>query len=70
MKINAGNTDRFIRAVAGIVLALIVLLFPMGTIARGVISVVAGIALLTALGGFCPLYTLLGWNTCRKNAPR
>ncbi|MBF0281383.1 MAG: DUF2892 domain-containing protein, partial [Zetaproteobacteria bacterium] len=24
------------------------------------------VPLLTALVGFCPLYPLLGWNTCAK----
>ncbi len=59
MKSNVGGLDRILRIVAGLV--LIALAFT-GTIgAWGWIGIVP---LATALFGFCPLYTVLGLNTC------
>lgn len=59
MKSNVGGLDRILRIVAGLV--LIALAFT-GTIgAWGWIGIVP---LGTALFGFCPLYTVLGLNTC------
>lgn len=59
MKVNVGGIDRILRIVVGIVL---IALAAMGTIGWwGWIGVVP---LLTGLFKFCPLYTLLGMNTC------
>lgn len=61
---NMGGTDRFIR----IIVAIIALtLYFTGTITGtvGIIAlVVAGIFLLTSFVSFCPLYSILGLNTC------
>jgi hypothetical protein len=59
MKINLGGLDRILRIVAG--LALI------GLTLAGVIGVWGwlGVVLVaTAAVGFCPIYTVLGLNTC------
>jgi membrane-associated protease RseP (regulator of RpoE activity) len=59
MKINVGNVDRILRIVAGIVLITLAatgLFTPWGWI--GVVP------LLTGIFNFCPVYTLLGMNTC------
>lgn len=66
MKINVGNLDRVIRLVVGVVLAV---LFFNGTAtgALGIASLVVGIILiLTALFKFCPIYRVLGLNTCPR----
>ena len=61
MKANEGGVDRALRVIAG--LALIALAF-LGTVgAWGYIGVVP---LLTGAIGFCPVYPLLGINTCKK----
>lgn len=61
---NMGGTDRFIR----IIVAIIALtLYFTGTITGtvGIIAlVVAGIFLLTSFVSICPLYSILGLNTC------
>jgi len=59
MKLNVGGLDRSFRIAAGLVL---VGLAATGTVgAWGWIGVVP---LLTGAVGFCPVYPLLGLNTC------
>ena len=56
---NVGGIDRLLRIFAGLVLIGLAL---MGTIGWwGFIGVVP---LVTAAIGYCPLYSLLGMNTC------
>jgi len=64
MKKNMGNLDRIVRVILSIVFAV---LFFTGTIsgAMGMLLLVAGgVFLATSVISFCPLYTLLGINTC------
>lgn len=59
-----GSADRIIRLIIAAVLGF---LFYNGTITGtlGIVAVVAaGIFALTSLVSFCPLYPLLGINTC------
>ena len=59
-----GNADRIIR----ITLAVIVVFLYYNNTITGtmgiVLLVLAGIFVLTSLIGFCPLYKLVGLNTC------
>ncbi len=59
MNANVGGIDRVLRAVVGIVLIAIVFVGPQTP--WGWVGLVP---LLTAVVGFCPLYTVLGLNTC------
>ena len=59
MKPNIGTIDRALRVMAGIVLISLVFVGPQTPF--GWIGVVP---LLTGLVGWCPVYTLLGLNTC------
>ena len=65
MMSNMGTTDRIIRAVIGIALALL----PLFDVVSGALAVVlyigAAIMLATAAVSFCPLYRLFGWSTSR-----
>lgn len=56
---NVGGVDKWLRLVAGIVVLALGLFGPLGW--WGLIGLVP---LGTALAGFCPVYTLLGLNTC------
>jgi hypothetical protein len=58
-KTNEGTLDRALRVIAGIVLISLVFVGPQTPF--GWIGVVP---LLTGLAGWCPVYTLLGLNTC------
>jgi hypothetical protein len=65
MKINEGGLDRTLRVVAG--LALIALTLS-GSI--GVWGWVGLVLLATGAIGWCPLYTLFGWNSCPTAQPK
>jgi hypothetical protein len=60
MKSNVGSIDRALRIVAGIVL---IALAATGTV--GWWGWLGAVPLVTALVGWCPLYTVLGINSCR-----
>lgn len=66
MKQNMGRNDRLIRT--GIAAIIAILYFSnviTGTLAT-VLLVVAAVFVLTSLVSFCPLYTLLGMDTCGR----
>ncbi|WP_153798384.1 YgaP family membrane protein [Foetidibacter luteolus] len=60
MKCNVGKTDRNIRISAAILITAIGVYFTSWW------ALVAIVPLITAFAGFCPLYALLGINTCRR----
>lgn len=64
MTANVGKLDRALRIILGIVLLSLVFLGP--HMMWGLIGIVP---LATGLFGTCPVYSLLGFNTCgRKSA--
>jgi hypothetical protein len=69
MKKNMGNTDRIIRMIIAAGIATIYFTGVItGTIGI-VLLILAGVFVLTSLVSFCPLYALLGMDTCpRKEA--
>jgi len=66
MKKNIGPTDKVIRIViAAIIMALYYFGYISDTLAM-VLLIIGIILLLTSLINFCPLYKLIGTNTCKK----
>ncbi len=61
MKTNEGTLDRSLRVAAGLTLIALAVTGTVG--AWGWVGVVP---LLTGVLGWCPLYTVLGLNTCRR----
>ncbi len=59
MKKNAGTLDRIIRIILG--LGILSLAFTGPQTAFGYVGLVP---LITGLAGYCPLYTLFGFQTC------
>ncbi len=59
MKANEGSIDRALRVIAGLVLIALVFVGPQTP--WGWVGIVP---LLTGLIGWCPLYAILGLNTC------
>lgn len=56
MTINESRDDRIMRVILGVVL--------IGLGGFGFLSIFGLIALGTGIVGFCPLYKMLGTNTC------
>jgi fatty acid desaturase len=66
MKKNMGSTDKLIRVIIAIIVAV---LYFAGTLTGtiGIIAlVIAGVFFVTSLVSFCPLYTILEISTCKK----
>ena len=64
MKKNVGSTDKIVRLILAAVFAY---LYFSGTVTGtlGLVLVVLGaVFVLTSLVGFCPIYSMLGLNTC------
>lgn len=65
MKKNMGTTDKIIRIIVAAVFAV---LYFTGTVTGTlgmVLLVLGGVFLFTSIVSFCPLYTLVGINTCK-----
>lgn len=68
MKKNMGSADKLIRILIAIVIGVLYYLGEIeGTLAI-VLMAFAIIFLLTSLVSFCPLYTIFGIKTCKKEA--
>lgn len=58
MKVNEGKIDRILRVVAGLVI------IGLGVMYQSWWGAIGLVPLFTGAVGFCPVYTLLGINTC------
>ncbi|NTW62583.1 MAG: DUF2892 domain-containing protein [Chlorobiaceae bacterium] len=61
MQKNIGNTDRAVRLVLGLMMIISGIIFQSWWGLAGLVP------LVTALLAFCPLYTLIGVNTCSNH---
>jgi hypothetical protein len=61
MKKNVGGIDRILRIVLGLALLVFAFAGPEGVKVWGFIGIVP---LATGLLNFCPLYSIIGLNTC------
>ena len=59
-----GVIDRSLRITAAIVLAVLIYLGELSGTTAIILGVLAGVFLVTSLVSFCPLYVLVGLNTC------
>jgi hypothetical protein len=70
MQVNMGTVDRVIRGIVGLVLVLAPFLTSWGLFSTQwvvYLSVLVGLVMGgTAIFGVCPLYSLLGMNTCKS----
>ena len=64
MQTNVGSTDRIIRAIVGIAALIGAVALGLGTGGGIALLVVGAVMVVTAAVGFCPLYRVLGLNTC------
>ncbi|MBK7252627.1 MAG: DUF2892 domain-containing protein [Ignavibacteria bacterium] len=66
MKKNMGNADRFIRIFVAVIFAILYLTNTITGTLGIVLLALAIIFLLTSFISFCPLYTVIGVNTCGR----
>ena len=68
MKKNMGRNDKLIRVGVAAIIAILylnnVITGTLGFILLGM----AGVFLLTSLVGFCPLYTVFGFSSCKTKS--
>ena len=62
-----GNIDKIIRVLVAIVIAVLFFTNVISGTLGIVLLVLAGVFVLTSVMSFCPLYTLVGINTCTKD---
>ncbi len=62
---NVGGAERVIRIVVGLILLGIALFHVVSGVPAIVAYVIGGIALVTALIGYCPAWSVLGINTSK-----
>jgi hypothetical protein len=67
MKANVGGVDKILRMVVGLGLLSLTLVLEGSARWWGLVGLVP---LLTGLVNFCPLYSLLGLNTCPMKVKR
>jgi hypothetical protein len=64
MKKNVGSIDKIVRIIIAVVAILLITTCTVtGTLAI-IVGIVGGAMLLTALFGYCGLYSLIGFNSC------
>ena len=64
MKKNMGNTDRIVRLLLAIVVAVLYFTNTITGTLGVVLLVLSVVFVVTSLVSFCPLYTLIGIDTC------
>lgn len=65
MKKNVGNGDRFLRVIVGVIAIILGLSGKLDGNLKWVALGVGAIMVITSFVQFCPLYTILGINTCK-----
>jgi Protein of unknown function (DUF2892) len=70
MTCNVGGIERPIRIVAGIVLLGVGAFGGLPTAGTAVALVFGTVALVTGAIGYCPLWTIMGINTCPTGTPK
>ena len=70
MTCNVGGVERPIRIVVGILVIAVGAFGSLPPLGMAIALVVGTIALVTGAVGYCPLWALLGLNTCPPQPPR
>jgi hypothetical protein len=63
MKANMGSTDKMVRIIVAIVIAILFFTNVISGTLGIILLILAGVFVLTSLISFCPLYPLVGMNT-------
>ena len=63
MKSNMGSTDKMVRIIVAIVIAILFFTNVISGTLGIILLILGGVFVLTSLISFCPLYPLVGMNT-------
>ena len=66
MKPNMGSTDRLLRTIAAVLIAVLYITGVVQGTLGILLLVLAGVFLLTSFISFCPLYLPFGIRTCKN----
>lgn len=64
MKKNVGNIDKIIRIALALIFAVLYFTETITGTLGLVLVILGGVFVLTSLVSFCPLYAMVGMNTC------
>lgn len=67
MKKNMGSIDKIIRILIAVIIGVLVFANVVTGTLGIVLLILAAVFIITSLVSFCPLYTLIGLNTCPKD---
>ena len=67
MKRNIGSIDKILRVVLALLFGILYFTGMITGILGLVLLILGGIFIITGFLGFCPLYTLFGINSCKRN---
>ena len=70
MTCNVGGLERPIRIVVGILMIAVGAFANIPLMATAIVLALGAIALVTGAIGYCPLWALVGMNTCPPATPR
>jgi hypothetical protein len=68
MKKNMGTADRIIRIILAVIFAALYFTNTIPGTLGLVLVILSGVFVLTSVISFCPLYTIVGVNTCSTKA--
>ncbi len=66
MKKNVGTADKVIRIVIVAIIVTLLLTKIIVSVVGIIFLILAVLLLLTSIVGFCPLYSIFGWRSCKK----
>ncbi len=67
MKKNMGSADKIIRLIIAVTIAILFFTNVITGTLGIILLILSGVFVVTSLISFCPLYTLVGINTCTKD---
>ena len=67
MKKNIGSIHKIIRILIAVIIGVLVFANVVTGTLGIVLLILAAVFIITSLVSFCPLYTLIGLNTCPKD---
>lgn len=68
MKKNMGSTDKIIRIIIAIIIAVLYFTHVISGTWAIALLILAAVFILTSVIGYCPLYSIFGLKTCKSSS--